>query len=66
MWDLVHVREYVKKLQELKMEDIRVSERITAYLTSSHIVSFHKPSQHVAGPVDEVRLDWRSNNLSLC
>ncbi|KAL9260299.1 hypothetical protein AKJ16_DCAP17753 [Drosera capensis] len=66
VWDLVHVPEYVKQLQELKMEDIRVSERITAYLTSSHIVSFRKPSQHVAGPVDEVRLDWRSNNLSLC
>ncbi|GAB2284553.1 hypothetical protein Dimus_019008 [Dionaea muscipula] len=61
VWDLVHVPEYVKKLEELRMEDISVSERVTAYLTSSHIVSFRKPRQHVMGPANEVqvRLDWR-------
>ncbi|CAH9107991.1 unnamed protein product [Cuscuta epithymum] len=58
MWDLVHVPEYVKRLQVLKMEDIRISERVTAYMVSSHIVSFRKPSQHLVGP-HEVRLDWR-------
>ncbi|KAK2423491.1 S-adenosyl-L-methionine-dependent methyltransferase superfamily protein [Trifolium repens] len=58
VWDLVHVPEYVLRLQELKMEDVRVSERVTAFMVSSHIVSFRKPSQHVHGPA-EVRLDWR-------
>ncbi|XP_028807529.1 uncharacterized protein LOC114762232 [Neltuma alba] len=58
VWDLLHVPEYVRRLQELKMEDIRVSERVTAFMVSSHIVSFRKPSQHVVGP-PEVRLDWR-------
>lgn len=58
VWDLLHVPEYVRRLQELKMEDIRVSERVTAFMVSSHIVSFRKPSQHYAGP-GEVRLDWR-------
>nr|GMC74643.1 Methyltransferase type 11 [Ipomoea batatas] len=62
VWDLVHVPEYVKRLQVLKMEDIRVSERVTAYMASSHIVSFRKPSQHYVGPF-EVRLDWRFNNI---
>lgn len=63
VWDLVHVPEYVLRLQELKMEEIRVSERVTAFMVSSHIVSFRKPSQHVLGP-SEVRLDWRFNNIS--
>ncbi|KAI4322901.1 hypothetical protein L6164_022551 [Bauhinia variegata] len=58
VWDLLHVPEYVRRLQELKMEDIRVSERVTAFMVSSHIVSFRKPSQHVHGPA-EVRLDWK-------
>lgn len=57
VWDLVHVPEYVKRLQVLKMEEIRVSERVTAYMVSSHVVSFRKPSQHVVRP-HEVRLDW--------
>ncbi|WVZ02716.1 hypothetical protein V8G54_023522 [Vigna mungo] len=35
---------------ELKMEDVRVSERVTAFMGSSHIVSFWKPSQHVHAP----------------
>ncbi|CAH1447700.1 unnamed protein product [Lactuca virosa] len=63
VWDMVHVPEYVLRLQELKMEEIRVSERVTAFMVSSHIVSFRKPShQHVMGPT-EVRLDWRFHNI---
>lgn len=62
VWDLIHVPEYVQRLQELKMEDIRVSERVTAFMVSSHIVSFRKPSQHLVGP-NEVRLDWRFHNI---
>lgn len=58
VWDLLHVPEYVRRLQELKMEDIRVSESVTAFMVSSHMVSFRKPSQHFMGP-GEVRLDWR-------
>ncbi|MFS7963348.1 hypothetical protein Hanom_Chr08g00736991 [Helianthus anomalus] len=60
----MHVREYVQRLHELKMEDVRISERVTAYMVSSHIVSFRKPRQHVVAP-SEVRLDWRRfNNIS--
>ena len=45
VWDLrLHVPEYMRRLQELKMEDIRVSKRVTAFMVSSHIVSFQKPS----------------------
>ncbi|PKI56312.1 hypothetical protein CRG98_023331 [Punica granatum] len=51
-------RTYVRRLQELRMEDIRVSERVTAFMVSSHIVTFRKPDQHVLG-IGEVRLDWR-------
>ncbi|PSR96348.1 Mucin-2 like [Actinidia chinensis var. chinensis] len=62
VWDLVHVAEYVQRLRELKMDDIRVSERVTAFMVSSHIVSFRKPSHHFMSP-GEVRLDWRFNNI---
>ncbi|XP_047334864.1 uncharacterized protein LOC124938464 [Impatiens glandulifera] len=58
VWDLLHVPEYVEKLKEMKMEEIRVSERVTAFMVSSHIVSFRKPRYHVATS-GEVRLDWR-------
>lgn len=58
VWDLLHVPEYVRRLQELKMDDIRVSEGLTAFMLTSHIVSFRKPNDLVAGP-GEVRLDWR-------
>ncbi|KAH6795721.1 hypothetical protein C2S51_036707 [Perilla frutescens var. frutescens] len=58
VWDLVHVEEYVQRLNELKMEEIRVSERVTAFMVSSHIISFRKPRQHFVGSA-EVRLDWR-------
>lgn len=61
VWDLVHAMEYVQRLQELKMEDIRVSEPVTAFMVSSHIVSFRKPSHQVGHHLGygEVRLDWR-------
>lgn len=62
VWDVVHAAEYVQRLNELSMEDIRVSERVTAFMASSHIVSFRKPRQHFVGP-GEVRLDWRFNHL---
>ena len=58
VWDLLHVPEYVRRLQELKMENIRVSEGVTAFMVSSHIVSFTKPLHHFVG-FGEVRLDWR-------
>lgn len=58
VWDLVHVPEYVRRLQDLRMEEIRVSERVTAFMVSSHIVSFKKPDQQLMVPA-EVRLDWR-------
>lgn len=58
VWDLVHAEEYVQRLHELKMEEIRVSERVTAFMATSHIVSFRKPPQHFVGSA-EVRLDWR-------
>lgn len=60
VWDLQHVPEYVRRLQELRMDDVRVSEQVTAFMAASHIVSFRKPSQNVAvSPGGEVRLDWR-------
>jgi SAM-dependent methyltransferase len=58
LWDLLYGLEYVRRLQELKMEDIRVSESVTAFMVNSHIVSFKKPSHHLVGP-SEVRLDWK-------
>ncbi|GAV91305.1 Methyltransf_11 domain-containing protein [Cephalotus follicularis] len=58
VWDLLHVPEYVRRLQELKMEDVLVSDRVTAFMVSSHIVSFRNPNQHSLGP-GEVLLDWR-------
>ncbi|KAK4803963.1 hypothetical protein SAY86_003780 [Trapa natans] len=58
VWDLAHVPEYVRRLQELRMEDIHVSERVTAFMVSSHMVTFRKPHQHVLR-LGEVRLEWR-------
>ncbi|KAL8215786.1 hypothetical protein R6Q57_022623 [Mikania cordata] len=55
VWDLVHSPEYVRRLQELKMDEVRVSESVTAFMVSSHVVSFRKPCQHVVSP-SEVRL----------
>eukprot|EP00252_Welwitschia_mirabilis_P017154 TRINITY_DN38068_c0_g1_i1.p1 TRINITY_DN38068_c0_g1~~TRINITY_DN38068_c0_g1_i1.p1 ORF type:complete len:300 (+),score=-4.96 TRINITY_DN38068_c0_g1_i1:68-901(+) len=57
IWDLLHVPEYVQRLHELKMVDIRVSERFSAYMVQSQIVSFRKPHYHVQLNGQ----DWRSN-----
>ncbi|KAL5986937.1 hypothetical protein ACLOJK_015272 [Asimina triloba] len=62
VWDLMCVQEYVHRLQELRMEEIRVSERITAYMVSSQIVSFRKPTD--ADAIHPLVLDWRGNVLS--
>ncbi|KAG9452717.1 hypothetical protein H6P81_005621 [Aristolochia fimbriata] len=45
LWDLVCVPEYVERLHELRMEEIRASEKVTAYMASSQIVSFRKPME---------------------
>ncbi|KAK1327099.1 hypothetical protein QJS10_CPA01g02329 [Acorus calamus] len=63
IWDLMHVQEYVQRLHEMKMEEIRVSERVTAYLVNTHIVSFRKPMEAVAS--DPAQLEWRTN-ISCC
>ncbi|KAG6385493.1 hypothetical protein SASPL_154328 [Salvia splendens] len=60
VWDLVHAEEYVQRLKELKMEEITVSVGVTAFMATSHIVSFRKPPHHFLGSA-EVRLDWRFN-----
>lgn len=57
VWDLVCVPEFVETLREMRMEEIRVSERITAYMVSSQIVSFRKPVVAATGE----QLDWRAN-----
>ncbi|KAE9585216.1 putative S-adenosyl-L-methionine-dependent methyltransferase [Lupinus albus] len=59
VWDLLHVPEYVTRLKELNMEDVRVSECVTAFMVSSHIVSFRKPTQQYLLAPPEVTLDWR-------
>lgn len=55
VWDLAGAPEVAERLREMRMEEVRVSERITAYLVSSRIVSFTKPVV-MAEPVD-----WRAN-----
>ncbi|CAA0815948.1 S-adenosyl-L-methionine-dependent methyltransferases superfamily protein [Striga hermonthica] len=57
VWDVVHAPEYARRLSEMRMEDVRISERVTAFMAGSHVVSFRKPRQHSVGP-GEVRLDW--------
>eukprot|EP00246_Nothoceros_aenigmaticus_P005073 TRINITY_DN16904_c0_g1_i1.p1 TRINITY_DN16904_c0_g1~~TRINITY_DN16904_c0_g1_i1.p1 ORF type:complete len:245 (-),score=47.61 TRINITY_DN16904_c0_g1_i1:360-998(-) len=44
IWDLHDVPEYRKKLHEVGMEDIKVSECITAYMVPSHVIYARKPS----------------------
>lgn len=64
VWDLIHAaEEYAHRLAELRMEDVRVSERVTAFMVSSHVVSFRKPRQpeHHQASAGEVTLDWRFN-----
>ncbi|XP_072957425.1 uncharacterized protein [Typha angustifolia] len=54
VWDLVCVPEYAARLREMRMEDVRVSDRVTAYMVASHIVSFRKP---LASEAPEWRAD---------
>ncbi|EPS60423.1 hypothetical protein M569_14379, partial [Genlisea aurea] len=56
VWDVVHAPEYAQRLRDLKMEEVHVSERVTAFMASSHIVTFRKPRQHHYGPHEEE--DW--------
>lgn len=43
LWDLCHVPEYALKLEQLNMQDIKVSRCISAFMMQSHILSFKKP-----------------------
>lgn len=54
LWDLSCVPEFAKRLREMRMEEVRVSGRVTAYMVGSHIVSFRKP---IAVSAE----DWRAN-----
>ena len=56
VWDLVCAPEYAQRLREMRMEDVRVSERVTAYLVGSHIVSFRKPAASAAD-----NYEWRAH-----
>ncbi|XP_068644467.1 uncharacterized protein [Aristolochia californica] len=57
LWDLMCVPEYVERLHELRMEEIRSLERVTAYMVSSQIVSFRKPRE--AYHQSHHQMDWR-------
>ncbi|XP_010905461.3 uncharacterized protein [Elaeis guineensis] len=61
VWDLVCGPEYAQRLREMRMEDVRVSDRVTAYMVRSHIVSFRKPLDSAAGMESPLPLDWRAN-----
>ncbi|XP_008809910.1 malonyl-[acyl-carrier protein] O-methyltransferase [Phoenix dactylifera] len=61
VWDLVSGPEYAQRLREMRMEDVRVSDRVTAYMVGSHIVSFRKPLDPAAGMESLLPLDWRAN-----
>lgn len=54
LWDLSCVPEFAQRLTEMRMEEVRVSGRVTAYMASSHIVSFRKP-------IAVFSEDWRAN-----
>lgn len=58
VWDLVFVPEFAQRLKEMRMEDVRVSGRVTAYMVGSHMVSFRKP---IAVEAAAPPLDWRTN-----
>lgn len=60
VWDLVCGPEYAHRLREMRMEDVRVSDRVTAYMADSHIVSFRKPLDSTAGVEALPPLDWRT------
>ncbi|KAG0470004.1 hypothetical protein HPP92_016704 [Vanilla planifolia] len=59
LWDLACVPEFAQRLKEMRMEEVRVSERVTAYMASSHIVSFRKPLTLNGEAVQP--MDWRAN-----
>ncbi|KAG1368171.1 malonyl-[acyl-carrier protein] O-methyltransferase [Cocos nucifera] len=61
VWDLVCAPEYAQRLREMQMEDVRVSDRVTAYMVDSHIVSFRKPLNSAFGMEAQPPLDWRTN-----
>ncbi|XP_078433286.1 sterol 24-C-methyltransferase ERG6B-like [Wolffia australiana] len=54
VWDLALGPEYAHRLREMRMDEVRVSDPVTAYLVTSHIVSFRKPA--AAGGATE----WRA------
>ncbi|EHA8591215.1 putative 2-phytyl-1,4-beta-naphthoquinone methyltransferase, chloroplastic [Cocos nucifera] len=49
VWDLVCMPEYTQRLREMQMEDVRVSDRVTAYMVDSHVVSLRKPLTPLPG-----------------
>lgn len=57
IWDLIYVHEYVRRLNELKIQDIKVSKCVPAFMAQSHIVSFKKPDYLVQLNGH----DWRSS-----
>ncbi|PKA62781.1 2-phytyl-1,4-beta-naphthoquinone methyltransferase, chloroplastic [Apostasia shenzhenica] len=59
VWDLVCGPDFAHKLKDMRMEEVRVSERVTAYMVGSHIVSFRKPITALMDPSPPP--DWRAN-----
>ncbi|CAL9134811.1 unnamed protein product [Musa textilis] len=45
VWDLLRGSEYAQRLREMRMENVRLSDPVTAYMVGSHIVSFRKPME---------------------
>ncbi|KAH0453571.1 hypothetical protein IEQ34_017895 [Dendrobium chrysotoxum] len=54
LWDLACAPEFAQRLKDMRMEEVWVSERVTAYMVGSHIVSFRKP---ITVSIE----DWRAN-----
>lgn len=59
VWDLARPTGIVRGLQELRMADVLGSDRVTAFMTGTYVVSFTKPAGHEIVGLGEVRLDWR-------
>ncbi|KAJ6837632.1 putative basic proline-rich protein-like [Iris pallida] len=59
VWDLRRrgVPDLAHRLREMRMDEVRVSERLAACLAASHIVSFRKPLSESAATA----ADWRTN-----
>lgn len=47
IWDLMYVHEYVQRLNELKMQEIKVCDSGRTFMAQSQIVSFRKPLYQV-------------------